>query len=133
MEQLANGGIKDESGHPLAVYSVNTPLGCYFAEDIARAALLIRANTLAKGFSGIRPGVIDSPIQVLNADLYPAVPEKGSVGASGDLAPLSHLVLVISKPPCGLDCDEESGKVLIPFDPQMHRPEECVVLAGPNG
>lgn len=163
VEQVANGGIKDESGHPLAVYSVNTPfgsrafdglfetpeqaqwlsrnlitshaagVGCYFAEDIVRAALLIRANTLAKGFSGIRPGVIDSLIQVLNADLYPAVPEKGSVGASGDLAPLSHLVLVISKPPCGPDCDEESGEVLIPFDPQVHRPEECVVLAGPNG
>ena len=57
-----------------------------------RAMLLLRANTLAKGFSGIRPEVVDRLLELLNRDLLPVVPQKGSVGASGDLAPLAHMV-----------------------------------------
>lgn len=61
--------------------------------EASRAMLLIRINTLLRGHSGIRPETIERLLWLLNNDLIPAVPEKGSVGASGDLAPLSHLAL----------------------------------------
>ncbi len=70
-------------------------VGAPMSEDVVRAAVLLRANTLAAGFSGVRPVVIDALMALLNNDIYPCLPEKGSVGASGDLAPLSHLVLVL--------------------------------------
>ena len=60
-----------------------------------RAITLLRANVLAKGFSGVRPEVIDLLVGMLNARVHPVLPEQGSVGASGDLAPLSHLALVL--------------------------------------
>ncbi|MBI3183804.1 MAG: histidine ammonia-lyase [Myxococcales bacterium] len=59
----------------------------------ARALLLLRANVLAKGYSGIRPETLALAIEMLNRDVVPVVPERGSVGASGDLAPLAHLAL----------------------------------------
>ena len=62
-------------------------------EEVSRAMLLIRINTLLGGHSGIRPGTVERLAELLNLGLIPAVPEKGSVGASGDLAPLSHLAL----------------------------------------
>jgi histidine ammonia-lyase len=55
--------------------------------------LLLRANVLAAGFSGARPLVIDTLIAMLERGVTPVIPEKGSVGASGDLAPLAHLAL----------------------------------------
>ena len=58
-----------------------------------RGMLLLRANTLARGHSGVRPEVIDALLALLNADALPRVPSRGSVGASGDLAPLAHLAL----------------------------------------
>lgn len=57
--------------------------------------LLLRANVLAKGFSGNRPEVVELLVGMLNAGVTPVIPEKGSVGASGDLAPLAHLALVV--------------------------------------
>jgi histidine ammonia-lyase len=57
--------------------------------------MLIRANTLAKGYSGVRVEVVETLIKMLNRRVHPIVPEKGSVGASGDLAPLSHMALVL--------------------------------------
>ncbi len=61
----------------------------------ARALLLLRCNVLAKGFSGIRPQTLELALEMLNRDVVPVVPERGSVGASGDLAPLAHLALVL--------------------------------------
>jgi histidine ammonia-lyase len=61
--------------------------------DRVRAMLLLRAQSLAVGASGVRPELIDALLALLNADLVPVVPSKGSVGASGDLAPLAHLAL----------------------------------------
>ena len=58
-----------------------------------RGMLLLRANTLARGYSGVRPELIDALLGLLNADALPRVPSRGSVGASGDLAPLAHLAL----------------------------------------
>jgi len=61
----------------------------------ARAMMLLRANSLTKGYSGVRPAVIDALCELLNRGVYPFVPSQGSVGASGDLAPLAHLALVL--------------------------------------
>ncbi|MBX3075882.1 histidine ammonia-lyase [Candidatus Obscuribacterales bacterium] len=60
-----------------------------------RATMLLRANALAKGFSGIRHRVVQLLIEMLNSGVHPLIPEQGSVGASGDLAPLAHLALVL--------------------------------------
>jgi histidine ammonia-lyase len=68
-------------------------IGQPLSEPEARAMMLLRANVLALGFSGVRPEVIELLCQLLNQRIYPVVPEKGSVGASGDLAPLAHLAL----------------------------------------
>ncbi len=64
-------------------------------ESVVRAMMLLRANSLAKGFSGVRPQVIDLLCEMLNRGVHPVVPSQGSVGASGDLAPLAHLTLVL--------------------------------------
>ncbi len=63
-------------------------------ESVVRAMLLHRANVLAKGFSGCRAVVIETLLALLNASVHPVIPSRGSVGASGDLAPLAHLALV---------------------------------------
>jgi histidine ammonia-lyase len=64
-------------------------------ERLVRAMLLVRANTLALGYSGVRPAVIQLLIDMLNAGVHPRIPSQGSLGASGDLAPLAHLALVL--------------------------------------
>ena len=65
------------------------------SEGETRATLLLRANVLAKGFSGVRPVVTERLLELLNRGVHPVIPCRGSVGASGDLAPLSHLALVL--------------------------------------
>ena len=68
-------------------------IGQQLSEPEVRAMMVLRANVLALGFSGIRFEVIELLCEMLNRRVYPVVPEKGSVGASGDLAPLAHLAL----------------------------------------
>ncbi len=63
--------------------------------SIVRGMMLIRANVLAKGFSGIRPVVAERICDLLNHGITPIIPSRGSVGASGDLAPLAHMALVL--------------------------------------
>jgi histidine ammonia-lyase len=70
-------------------------VGLPLSEGESRAMLLLRANVLAKGFSGCRTHLVELLIALLNAGVHPVIPEKGSVGASGDLAPLAHLALVV--------------------------------------
>src|SRR5436305_9759244 len=70
-------------------------IGEPLSEPEVRAMMLLRANVLALGFSGIRGEVIDLLCEMLNRGVHPVIPEKGSVGASGDLAPLAHLALTI--------------------------------------
>jgi histidine ammonia-lyase len=70
-------------------------VGPRFPRDVVRAMLLLRANTLALGHSGARPEVVDRLLRFLELGIHPVVPEQGSVGASGDLAPLAHLALPI--------------------------------------
>lgn len=62
-------------------------------EDVVRAIMLIRVNSLIKGYSGIRLSTVESLLAMLNKGVHPFIPEKGSLGASGDLAPLAHMVL----------------------------------------
>jgi len=64
-----------------------------YPDEVVRAAMLLRANALAKGFSGARPQTVELLIECLNRGVLPHVPSRGSVGASGDLAPLAHLAL----------------------------------------
>lgn len=80
-------------------------VGAHLPEDVVRAALLIRAASLAHGYSGVRAEVINGLIAMLNKRVYPAVPAQGSLGASGDLAPLAHLVLPLSAPLPGENVD----------------------------
>lgn len=70
---------------------VGDPLGV----DIVRGIMLLRINALSKGYSGIRLSTLNTLIDMLNKGVHPIIPEKGSLGASGDLAPLSHMVLVM--------------------------------------
>jgi len=70
-------------------------VGDPFSEEECRALMLLRANVLAKGLSGARPVVAERLCDLLNHHIYPVVPCRGSVGASGDLAPLAHLALVL--------------------------------------
>ncbi|WP_432406447.1 histidine ammonia-lyase [Wukongibacter sp. M2B1] len=70
-------------------------VGNPYPEEIVRASMLLRINALAKGFSGIRLSTLNTLIEMLNKGVHPIIPEKGSVGASGDLCPLAHMVLVL--------------------------------------
>jgi histidine ammonia-lyase len=77
------------------ILSHATGVGEHLSEDVVRSAMMLRANSLAKGYSGIRLATVEMLLNMLNKRICPAIPAKGSVGASGDLAPLSHMVLVM--------------------------------------
>lgn len=72
-----------------------TGVGEPLSDEAVRASIVVRVNSLLRGHSGIRPAVVDRLVDLLNYDVYPFVPSKGSVGSSGDLAPLSHIMLVL--------------------------------------
>lgn len=74
------------------IMSHSCGVGRPLSMEIARAALVLRTNALAKGFSGIRLVTVKTMIDMLNKGITPIIPEKGSLGSSGDLAPLSHMV-----------------------------------------
>jgi histidine ammonia-lyase len=127
VKQIARSRLRDQK--PAAYYGINTGFGAqagrsaldteyltqvlgrnliashsvgvgpYFDEAVVRAVLLLRAQSLAQGYSGVRPLVIEALLRMLNGRVYPAVPEQGSLGASGDLAPLAHLLLVLTRAP----------------------------------
>ncbi len=77
------------------IISHSCAMGDPLSEEVVRGMMLLRANALSKGFSGIRYETIGTLLEMLNKGVHPIIPEKGSLGASGDLAPLSHLVLVM--------------------------------------
>jgi histidine ammonia-lyase len=85
LAQLQTNLVRSHAG------GVGQPL----SEAEVRAMLLLRANVLAKGFSGCRVELVELLVALLNSGVHPVIPEKGSVGASGDLAPLAHLALVV--------------------------------------
>jgi len=77
------------------VFSHATGTGPPLSDEAVRLVLLLKANSLASGYSGVRPVVIDYLLALFNKDVLPLIPSKGSVGASGDLAPLAHMALVL--------------------------------------
>lgn len=77
------------------IHSHACGVGEPFSEKITRAMLLLRANALSQGYSGVRLVLVNQLLNLLNSGIHPVVPQQGSLGASGDLAPLSHLVLGI--------------------------------------
>ena len=96
--RLADVRIQPEQTRTLQVNLLRSHavgVGEPLSEAETRAMILLRANSLAKGFSGVRPEVIDTLCEMLNRGVHPVVPSQGSVGASGDLAPLAHLALVL--------------------------------------
>jgi histidine ammonia-lyase len=96
--KLSDVRISDENLAQLQTNLVRSHAGGVgqpMSEAESRAMLLLRANVLAKGFSGTRIQVLELLVALLNAGVHPVIPEKGSVGASGDLAPLAHLALVV--------------------------------------
>src|SRR5262249_13376043 len=96
---FANQHVSPEDTETLSrnlILSHSVGTGDPFPEEVVRAAMLIRANTLAIGHSGIRPAIIETLVAMLNAGVTPVVPQQGSLGSSGDLAPLSHLMVVFT-------------------------------------
>jgi histidine ammonia-lyase len=96
--KLASVRISAEQVRQLQVNLVRSHccgVGAPLSEAETRAMMLLRANALAKGLSGVRPRVVETLCQMLNAKLHPVIPSQGSVGASGDLAPLAHLAQVV--------------------------------------
>ncbi|MEM3731779.1 MAG: histidine ammonia-lyase [Candidatus Bathyarchaeia archaeon] len=77
------------------IRSHSTGVGKSLPTDVVRATMLLRANTLAKGYSGIKLETLETLVEMLNKGVHPIIPEKGSVGASGDLPPLSHMTLAL--------------------------------------
>jgi histidine ammonia-lyase len=136
VDKAVAGEVCGDDGEPLPIYGVNTGYGSLArvridpehaqqlswnlmrshaagvgddcAEDVVRATMLLRANALAKGVSGCRPALVDSLCAMLGAGVTPAIPSRGSCGSSGDLAPLSHLALVVFRGP-DRDDPAESG------------------------
>ncbi|MGH8828406.1 MAG: aromatic amino acid lyase, partial [Jiangellaceae bacterium] len=85
-------------------------VGRWLDPDVVRAAMLIRISSLTRGYSGVRVEVVQTLVDMLNRGVLPAVPEFGSLGASGDLIPLAHLAIVLSRSRAGDDLAEESGE-----------------------
>lgn len=95
---LANTVIPDDELEELQhsiVLSHAAGIGRLMDESTVRLTMALKVNSLARGYSGIRKEVIDALIVLINAEVYPCIPEKGSVGASGDLAPLAHMSTVL--------------------------------------
>lgn len=91
---LASTRIPDQELEDLQrsiVLSHSTGVGQFMDESTVRLMMVLKINSLARGLSGVRPILIEALIQLINLAIYPCVPEKGSVGASGDLAPLAHM------------------------------------------
>ncbi len=96
--KLASVRISAEQVRQLQVNLVRSHacgVGAPLSVPETRAMMLLRANALAKGFSGVRPVVVETLCAMLNAGVHPVIPSQGSVGASGDLAPLAHLAQVV--------------------------------------
>jgi histidine ammonia-lyase len=95
-------------------------MGPPIEREVVRAMMLLRARTLAMGYSGVRPVVVERLVDLLNAGITPVVPEHGSLGASGDLAPLAHMSLALLG----------EGDVLSPIDPTTTPAPAAQALAG---
>lgn len=95
---LANTRIAEEDLETLQrsiVLSHAAGIGEFMNDATVRLMIVLKVNSLSRGYSGIRPSVVNALIQLVNSEVYPCIPKKGSVGASGDLAPLAHMSTVL--------------------------------------
>jgi len=95
---LAGVAITPEESKELQINLIrshSSAIGKPLGRDAVRALMLLRANTMAKGYSGVRLETLETLVKMLNKKVHPLIPEKGSVGASGDLSALSHMALVM--------------------------------------
>ena len=126
---FADRRILDEEAIKLSrnlIISHAVGTGLPLDDEIVRAAMLIRANTLAKGHSGVRVAVVEILLELLNKKVTPIIPSQGSLGSSGDLSPLSHLALVLSTDEN--DDESESGQAC--FEGQIYSGKEAMQRAG---
>lgn len=108
-------------------------VGPEFPDEVVRGAMLLRANALSRGLSGCRPVVASTLLEMLNKGVTPVVPVYGSVGGSGDLAPLSHMALVLSLDPGearGARGDGESGRARLRGSGEILSGAEAMERAG---
>ena len=92
-ERISKKDIEHMQANLVVSHAVS--VGPIFSEEEVRAIMLLRANVLTKGFSGVRSEVVQTLVEMINKGVHPVIPEKGSVGASGDLAPLAFMTLPI--------------------------------------
>lgn len=104
-----------------------TGVGAPFSRDVSRAIMIARANCLIQGFSGVTPSIIELLFDFINYGITPVIPEKGSVGASGDLAPLSHVALAL----IGEGEVEYQGKI-VRADFAIHQIKKTPAKLGPK-
>ena len=95
---FATVAVSDEMSSRLStnlILSHCTGTGEPYSAEQVRGMMVLRANALCVGLSGVRPLLVETLVEMLNRDVIPVIPQKGSLGASGDLAPLSHMGLVL--------------------------------------
>ncbi|HXS52487.1 MAG TPA: histidine ammonia-lyase [Usitatibacter sp.] len=91
--QIARGDLEQLQRNLILSHSVG--VGPLLADETVRLVLLLKVASLARGFSGVRPRIVEALLALLDARAYPCIPSKGSVGASGDLAPLAHMAATL--------------------------------------
>ncbi len=125
---FADQRIKNEEASKLSrnlILSHSVGTGKPLCREITRTAMLVRANTLAKGFSGPRPILVQCLLDMLNKGVTPLVPEQGSMGSSGDLGPLSHLALVFTTD----SDDHEADSGLAEYQGKIYSGKEAMRMA----
>ena len=130
--KFANVVISREEAEQLQknlIISHTCAMGEPYETKYVRAAMLLRCNALSRGNSGIRLETIQTMIDMLNAGIHPVIPEKGSLGASGDLAPLSHIALAL----IGLGKVEYKGQIVPAAEAMAKEGIIPVVLAAKEG
>lgn len=130
--KFANVVISKEEAEQLQknlIISHTCAMGEPYETKYVRAAMLLRCNALSRGNSGIRLETIQTMIDMLNAGIHPVIPEKGSLGASGDLAPLSHIALAL----IGLGEVEYKGQIVPAAEAMAKEGIIPVVLAAKEG
>lgn len=130
--KFANVVISREEAEQLQknlIISHTCAMGQPYETKYVRAAMLLRCNALSRGNSGIRLETVQTMIDMLNAGIHPVIPEKGSLGASGDLAPLSHIALAL----IGLGEVEYKGKTVPAAEAMAKEGITPVVLAAKEG
>jgi histidine ammonia-lyase len=124
---IPNDQLEELQRNLILSHSVGT--GELISDEVARLIVAMKIGSLARGYSGIRPQVIDTMIAMYNAGIMPCIPSKGSVGASGDLAPLSHMTLAMM----GVGNARVNGRILPAQEALAQAGIAPVVLAAKEG